>query len=138
MYIILQFSPFFWEFLTITCTCSPITHAVNVPCARNPEKTYDFWQSIEEFFPCAIKCSISELKPLTSVVRGRRLDNWANRSPLCSHCTFRWILKQLRVYYVSTRWRSLFTVKVAPYCFSKSGENANFNIKFQPYGYFGK
>ena len=58
-YLYLQF------FLIIFLTINP-NHPVNFPCGRkpeNPEKTHDFWQSVEELFPRAIRCLIQGSNP---------------------------------------------------------------------------
>ena len=48
-----------------------------LPCWRkpeNPEKTHDFWQSVDQLFPCVIKCPNIGFELLTSEVGGNRSD----------------------------------------------------------------
>ena len=58
-----------------------LTHPVNIPWGRNPEKTHDFRQSVDKLSPRAIRCAIKDSNPITSVVGGLRLDDWATEAP---------------------------------------------------------
>ena len=64
-----------------------------LPCGRkpeNPEKTHDFWQSVDQLFPRVIKCPNTGFELLTSEVRGSRSQSWSlgHRSPTMHACTY--------------------------------------------------
>ena len=70
-------SGFFLSLFYLTIYPNP---PCQLPCGRNPEKTHDFQQSVDQLLPRMIKCSNTGFELLTSEVGGSRSDDKATEA----------------------------------------------------------